>query len=64
MDAESLYFGTTKVATNEGLSQEELREAQVVSYPIRSKMESIFRKLDASDRAQAVAVALKKGLVE
>jgi len=27
-------------------------------------MESIFRKLGASDRAQAVAVALKKGLVE
>jgi len=49
----------------EGNSNKKIAEKLFLSdQTVKGYIRGIFRKLDASDRAQAVAIALKKGLVE
>jgi len=49
----------------EGNSNKKIAENLFLSdQTVKGYIRGIFRKLGASDRAQAVAIALKKGLVE
>jgi DNA-binding CsgD family transcriptional regulator len=45
-------------------TKEVARDLGISPHTVKTHLERIFEKLGASDRAQAVAIALRRGLVD
>jgi DNA-binding CsgD family transcriptional regulator len=50
--------------SNGETSREVARALGISPHTVNSLLERVFEKLDANDRAQAVAIALRRGLVD
>ena len=53
------YFGS-----KDALFKEVAHDLEISPHTVKTHLERIFEKLGANDRAQAVAIALRKGLVD